>query len=103
MIKCDSVLLDNFSVNKGIKQDGILYPKLFNIHVNTLTMSLDEKYIGCCLNGNVVNHLYYADNLVLFSTTTDDCVLVLYARKVENKTRQFCNDERYCYQNEKFI
>ena len=70
MIKCDSVLSDKFSVNNGIKQGGILYPKLFNIHVNTLSMGLDEKYIGCCLNGNVVNHLYYADNLVLFSPTT---------------------------------
>ena len=32
-------------------------------------MSLNEKYIGCSLNGKIVNHLYYADDLVLVSPT----------------------------------
>ena len=32
-------------------------------------MSLNEKYIGCCSNGEVVNHIYYADDLVLVSPT----------------------------------
>ena len=31
--------------------------------------SLNEKYIGCCLKDKVVNHLYYADDLVLVSPT----------------------------------
>ena len=64
-IKWDSVLSDTFSVTNGIKQGGILSPKLFNIYVNTLSVSLNEKYIGCCLNGKVVNHLCYADDLVI--------------------------------------
>ena len=68
-IKWDSVLSEKFSVTDGIKQDGILYPKLFNVYVNTLSVSLNEKYIGCCLNGKVVNHLYCADDLVLVSPT----------------------------------
>ena len=68
-IKWDSVLSEKFSVTNGIKQGGILSPKLFNIYVNTLSVSLNEKYIGCCLNGKVVNHLYYADDLVLVSPT----------------------------------
>ena len=68
-IKWDSVLSEKFSVTNGIKQGGIVSPKLFNICVNTLSVSLNEKYIGCCLNGKVVNHLYYADDLVLVSPT----------------------------------
>ena len=32
-------------------------------------MSLNERYIGCCLNGKVVDHLYYANDLVLVSPT----------------------------------
>ena len=69
-IKRDSVLSE-FSVTNGIKQGGILSPKLFNIYVNTLSVSLNEKYIhvGCCVYGKVVNHLYYADDLVLVSPT----------------------------------
>ena len=69
------------------------------------------KYIGCCLNGNVVSHLYYADDLVLLSPTVSGMnewiassvwtvrtkiqwreysALVLYVRKVENQIRNFC-------------
>ena len=47
-IKWDNVLSEKFSVTNGIKQGGILSPKLFNIYVNTLSVSLSEKYIGCC-------------------------------------------------------
>ena len=44
-------------------------PKLFNIYVNVLSTSLNEKYIGCCLKDKLVNHLYYADDLVLVYPT----------------------------------
>ena len=46
-IKCDSVLSEKFSVTNGIKQGDILSPKLFNNYVNTVNVSLNEKYIGC--------------------------------------------------------
>ena len=68
-IKWDSVLSEKFSVTNGIKQGGILSPKLFNIYVNTLSVNLNATYIGCCLIGKVVNHLYYADGLLLVSPT----------------------------------
>ena len=56
-------------MSSGIKQGGILSPKLFNIYVNVLNRSLNEKYTGCCLKDKVVNHLYHADGLVLVSPT----------------------------------
>ena len=68
-IKWDSVLSEKVSVSNFIKQGGILSSKLFNIYVNNLNMSLNEKCIACCLNGNVVNYLYHADDLVLLSPT----------------------------------
>ena len=49
-VKWDSVISKKFSVSNGIKQDGILSPKLFNIYVNVSNTSLNIKYIGCCLN-----------------------------------------------------
>ena len=56
-------------MDNGIKQGGSLSPKLFNIHVIIISISLNKKYIGCCLKDKVVNHLYYADDLVLVSPT----------------------------------
>ena len=68
-VKWDSVICSKFSVSNGSKQGGILPPKLFNIYFNVLSASLNEKYIGCCLKDKVVNHLYYADDLVLVYPT----------------------------------
>ena len=48
----------------------ILWTKVkLNIYVNVLSISLNEKYISCCLKAQVVNHLYRADDLVLVSPT----------------------------------
>ena len=47
-IKWDSVLSDTFYVCIGIN-------KLFDIYVNTLSISLNEQYIGRCLNVNSVD------------------------------------------------
>ena len=68
-VKWDSVISNKFSVSNGITQGGMLSPKLFNIKVDVLSTSLNEKYKGCCLKDKVVNHLYYADALVLVSPT----------------------------------
>ena len=48
-VKWDRVISNKFSVSNGIIQGGILSPKLFNIYVNVLSTSLNEKYVGCCL------------------------------------------------------
>ena len=42
---------DTFLVWKGIKQGGILSPKLFNIYVDVLSQQLNKLMVGCCING----------------------------------------------------
>ena len=59
-----------FLVCNGIKQGGILSPKLFNIYMDVLSQQLNKVMVGCCINGKVINHLYYADDLVLLSPST---------------------------------
>ena len=51
----------------GVRQRGILTPVLFNIYVDRLSASLNNLYMGCLFNGKVINHLMYADGIVLFS------------------------------------
>ena len=69
-VKWDGMASDTFSVWHGIKQGGILSPKLFNIYVDVLSQQLNKVMVGCCMNGKVINHLYYADDLVLLSPST---------------------------------
>ena len=66
-VKWDGMTSDTFPVCNGIKQGGILSPKLFNIYVDVLSQQLNKVMVGCCMNGKVINHLYYADDLVLLS------------------------------------
>ena len=50
-----------------VKQGGILSPKLFNVYVDVRSQQLNKVMVGCCMNSKVINHLYYANDLVLLS------------------------------------
>ena len=56
-----------FNVTNGVRQGGILSPYLFNIYFDDLSSSLNGICCGCVSNNSIVNHLMYADDLVLLS------------------------------------
>ena len=56
---------ETFGVSNGVRQGGILSPKLFNIYIDTLSSELSQKQIGCCLGNMMFNHLIYADDMLL--------------------------------------
>ena len=57
-----------FSVTNGVRQGGILSPFLFNVYTDGLSTILNQSGRGCHYQGSV-NHLYYADDMVLLSPT----------------------------------
>ena len=42
-------------------------PLLFNLYVNGLSVQLQKLPVGCCCGDMVVNHLMYADDIVLLA------------------------------------
>ena len=46
------------------KEDIILSPYLFNVYVDELSEELNKCNVGCNLNGHLINHIMYADDLV---------------------------------------
>ena len=61
-------LSEGFSVSNGVRQGGILSPFLFNVYTDELSSHLVRSGYGCHYLGSV-NHLYYADDMVLLSPT----------------------------------
>ena len=66
-VKWGSTVSDCFHVGNGVRQGGILSPFLFNLYMDDLSKELNPCKT-CCVSGNtVINHLMYADDLVIFS------------------------------------
>ena len=66
-VKWGGIYSDTFTVSNGVRQGSILSPFLFNIYVDDLSSKLNSCKTGCYIAGTCVNHLMYADDLVLIS------------------------------------
>ena len=64
-VKWDNVVSAPFCVSNGVCQGGILSPMLFNVHMDELSNQLNRLKTGCLVGSTTVNHLMYADDLVL--------------------------------------
>jgi len=58
---------DVFSRTNGVRQGEVLSPLLFNVYMNDLSLKLNQIPVGCCCSGLTVNHLMYADDVVVFA------------------------------------
>ena len=66
-VRWGSSISSFFRVSNGVRQGCILSPHLFNVYVDDLSQILNRCRTGC-LSGNItINHLMYADDLVLLS------------------------------------
>ena len=54
-----------FNVTDGVRQGGILSPKLFNIYIDGLSNILNNSLIGGSLGDKRISHMLYADDLCI--------------------------------------
>ncbi|CAH0723827.1 unnamed protein product, partial [Brenthis ino] len=55
-----------FPINRGVRQGGPLSPKLFSAVLESIFRSIDWTGLGLNINGCRLNHLRFADDIVLF-------------------------------------
>ena len=69
-IRCGNVYSKQFTISNGVRQGGILSLMLFNVYVVDLSGEFNSKNVGVKYNGVIINHLMYADDLVLFAPSS---------------------------------
>ena len=66
-IKWGKSLSQYFTICNGVRQGGILSPRLFALYVNQLTKRLIACKAGCYFNDMCINHVLYADDICLLA------------------------------------
>ena len=62
-------LLIPFTVTNGVRQGGVLSPYLFAVYLDELSIQVGSARVGCTVGNTVVNHLIFADDTCVFSTS----------------------------------
>ena len=68
-VKLGKLCSSHISVSNGVRQGGILSPKVFSVHVNDLSVALSATKMGCVMNDKSVNLVFYADDLCIISAS----------------------------------
>ena len=66
-IQWGSLISAPFNVTNGVRQGRIMSPGLFIVYIDDLSRTLHSMPFGCYINNTYVNHLVYADDMVLFA------------------------------------
>ena len=69
-IKWGSLTSESFPVSNGVRQGSILSPHFFNVYTDDLSTQLNNLNIGCAMGNMIINHLLYADDIVLISPSS---------------------------------
>ena len=56
-----------FTITNGVRQGGILSPKLFSVYMDDLSKMLNDSGMGCYVDNVCINHVFYADDLCLMA------------------------------------
>ena len=76
-VRWNNTMSTGFNVSNGVRQGGILSPYLFCIYVDELSKMLNNVHVGCFVGTMLVNHLLYADDLVLLSPSAAGLSILL--------------------------
>ena len=58
-------------MSNGVKQGGILSPKLFNFYMDDLSVRLSKINVDGSIGGKRINHLCYAYDVCLLSLSSE--------------------------------
>ena len=78
-VRWNNVMSSGFKVSNGVCQGGIVSPYLFCVYADELSRMLNNVNAGCFVGASLVNHLMYADDLVLLAPSAAGLSFLLSA------------------------
>ena len=66
-----------FFTGNGVRQGGILSPRLFTFYLDDLSLHLKSVNIGCFIDDVCVNHFFYADDMCILAPSPSGLKLLL--------------------------
>jgi hypothetical protein len=68
-VRWGDALSASFTVTNGVKQGGVLSPRFYNKYTDGLSQMLNKLNLGCKIGGVRCNHIVYAVDMCLISTS----------------------------------
>lgn len=72
------MLSDSFKLERVVRQQGIISPRLFNLYVVDLIVEPSSMKVGCRVDDVSVNSISYADDIMLLSPKVFICYRLVY-------------------------
>ena len=97
-VKWGRCISDYFSISNGVRQGGILSPKLFSVYVDDLSDKLVESKVRCSSDNFCMNHVMYADDICLMAPSPaalQELINICYDFSVRNDL-SFNSSKSYC-------
>ena len=66
-VRWNNVISSGFGVSNGVRQGGIPSPYIFCVYMDDLSIKLNDIKVGCTIGTTLINHLMYADDVVVLS------------------------------------
>ena len=86
MIKWDGCFSESFAMTNGVRQGSLLSPLLFSLYMDDLSCELNTELVGCFAGNKILNHILYADDIVLLSPS------IIGLRRLLNICEKYADD-----------
>ena len=87
-VKWNNTVSDEFPLNNGVKQGGVISPLLFSLYLDPLLRHLEDSGKGCFMGNLCANAFAYADDIIILAPTCSSLISLI--KICEEYSNEYC-------------